>query len=90
MYVIRTVLTALTPALGLATTAAAAPLEARTSNSGGVSIAGKALSLDADAKSWGVEVSMNTHTKPLDQDLARVSALVDGGGTQYKPSAWTG
>jgi len=33
---------------------------------------------------------MNTHVQPLDQDLARVSVLVDDGGKQYAPSAWKG
>jgi hypothetical protein len=90
MSVIRTVLAALILALGWATAVTAASLDVRVSDAGGVRIAVKPISFDPGAKSWDFEVSMDTHTKPLDQDLTRVSVLVDDTGRQHTPSGWKG
>ena len=77
-------------ALGLTAVASAEPLQPRTSNAAAVTVEVKPLGLTPVAKSWDFEVTMNTHTQALDQDLARVSVLVDDGDKQYTPSAWKG
>ncbi len=84
----RLVLTAF--ALALATAVAAEPLEVRVSNAGGVRVAVKPVSLAAGAKTWDFEVSMDTHSGALDQDLARTSLLVEDSGREHMPSAWKG
>jgi hypothetical protein len=66
------------------------PLQPRSSEAAGVNVTVKPLGLTADAKTWDFEIKMETHTKPLEQDLVRVSVLVDDGGKQYTPSAWKG
>jgi hypothetical protein len=33
---------------------------------------------------------MDTHTKPLDDDLTKTVALVDDDGRQYTPTSWEG
>ena len=83
-------LAAITLSLALTAMASAQPLQPRSSDAAGVSVTVKPLGLTPGAKSWDFEVTMNTHTQALDQDLAHVSVLVDDGGKQYTPSAWKG
>jgi len=80
----------LTIALGSSTLFAAGPLDPRASDSGGVTVAVKPLDLAAGAKSWDFEVIMDTHTRPLGEDLAKDSALVDESGARHAPTAWKG
>ena len=77
-------------ALGLTAIASAQAPELRHSDAAGVSVRVKPLGLTPGAQSWDFEVTLYTHTQPLDQDLARVSVLADDGGKQYSPSAWKG
>ena len=90
IYRSGTLLAAITLSLALAAVASAQPLQPRSSDAAGVNVTVKPLGLTPGAKSWDFEVTMNTHTQPLDQDLARVSVLVDDGGKQHPPSAWKG
>ena len=83
-------LAAITLSLALTAMASPQPLQPRSSDAAGVSVTVKPLGLTPGAKSWDFEVTMNTHTQALDQDLAHVSVLVDDGGKQYTPSAWKG
>lgn len=66
------------------------PLEARSSDAGGVSIMVKPKPIEATATVWEFEVTMNTHTKPLAEDLAAVSVLVENNGNRIKPTEWLG
>ncbi|MGA8051405.1 MAG: hypothetical protein WCA09_14600, partial [Burkholderiales bacterium] len=92
MSTYRTLLLSATLAisLGFASVFAAAQLERRTSNAGGVAIAVQPLDLAPGAKSWDFEVTMNTHVTPLEQDLTKVSTLVDAAGARQAPTAWKG
>ncbi len=87
---LKLALAALVLALGLAAAAAAEPLDARTSNAGGVRVAVKPLGLAPNAKTWDFEITMDTHTQPLDQDLIRISVVVVDSAREYTPSAWKG
>jgi hypothetical protein len=42
-----------------------------------------------DAKTWDFEVTLETHTQDLGDDLSR-SALLVAGGKQYSPLGWEG
>jgi len=77
-------------ALASAVAVAAAPLERVTSSAGGVMVAVQPVDLAPGAKSWDFDVSLNTHVHPLEQDLARVSVLVDANGARHAPLAWKG
>lgn len=81
---------AMTCFLGLTSAMAAPDLAQRTSIADGVSVAVKPLALGPGAKSWDFEVTMNTHVAPLEQDLSKVSMLVDAAGASHKPVAWKG
>jgi len=41
-------------------------------------------------KVWEFEVVMDTHTKPLSENLSQVAVLVDDTGRRYIPAAWQG
>lgn len=77
-------------ALAAATALAAAPLERITSSAGGVMVAVQPVDLAPGAKSWAFNVALNTHVHPLEQDLAKVSVLVDPNGVRHAPLGWKG
>ncbi len=82
--------TILSFALASAAAVAAKPLERVTSTAGSVTVAVQPVDLSPSAKSWNFDVTLSTHVSPLEQDLTRVSVLVDPSGTQYAPTAWKG
>lgn len=76
--------------LGSAPSSAAPALAARTSDEAGVRVVVTPKALGPGVTVWEFTVVMDTHTKPLDDDLVQVAALVDGGGRRYVPVAWQG
>ena len=83
-------LAVMTLSLAFTAMASAQTLPPRSTDAAGVTVTVKPLGLTPGAKTWDFEITMETHTKPLEQDLARVSLLVDDGAKQYKPLAWKG
>jgi hypothetical protein len=81
---------ALCLALAPATLPAGTPLAPRTSDSGGVRVVVTPKTVQSGAAVWEFEVVMDTHTRPLNEDLARAAVLVDDSGRQYAPVAWQG
>lgn len=67
----------------------AQPLAAISNDAGGVRIVVKPKNVAAGA-AWEFEVVMDTHVKPLDDDLTKAAVLVDDGGRRYLPLAWQG
>jgi hypothetical protein len=65
-------------------------LAARTSNEAGVTVIVTPKALGPGVTVWEFDVVMDTHTKPLTDDLAKVAVLVDGAGHRYVPVAWQG
>ena len=63
---------------------------ARSSDSAGVRMVVTPKALGPGVTVWEFEVVMDTHTKPLDENLAQVTALVDEGGRRYTLVAWQG
>jgi len=66
------------------------PPPAQTSREGGVTVKVMPRSLHAGAASWDFEVSFETHTQSLNQDLVRAAVLVDAQGKSHSPLAWDG
>jgi hypothetical protein len=64
--------------------------EARSNDTAGVSIVIKPKPIEPSATVWEFDVTMNTHVKPLTEDLTAVSVLVEGKGQRIKPIAWQG
>lgn len=75
--------------LAAAQPAGSAALPARSNDAGGVRIVVKPKSIGA-ASAWEFDVTMDTHTKPLTDDLSKVAALIDGGGHRYTALSWQG
>jgi hypothetical protein len=69
-------------------TAAAAPLPARTSDAGGVKVVATPKTVNAPV--WEFEIVMDTHTRPLTEDLVGLATLSDNQGATYRASAWKG
>ena len=76
--------------LGSAPSFAAPALAARTSDEAGIKVIVTPKALGPDAKVWEFTVVMDTHTKPLDDNLVQIAVLVDGAGRSYVPVAWQG
>jgi hypothetical protein len=69
--------------------ATAASLESRKSNAAGVQVVVTPKPFDKAASSWDFDVVMDTHSKPLNDDLVRASELIADGRT-YAPLGWQG
>ena len=64
--------------------------EARSNDKAGVNIEIKPKPIEPSATVWEFDVTMNTHVKPLTEDLTAVSVLVKDNGERVKPIAWRG
>ncbi len=67
-------------------TSALAPV---SNDAGGVRVVVKPKAIAAGS-AWEFEVTMDTHTKPLDSDLTKTAVIVDDSGRHYIPLAWQG
>ncbi len=43
-----------------------------------------------DSGAWKFEITLDTHSVEITEDLSKVSVLVDDSGQEYKPIAWEG
>ena len=64
-------------------------LTAQSNDAGGVRVNVKPKDVSAGSV-WEFEVTMDTHIKPLDDDLTKAALLLDDGGRRYVPLAWQG
>ena len=76
----------LSPAPAVA--AAQAPLPSRTSNEQMVTV--KVTPQYLAAKPWEFHVVLDTHVRPLDDDLMKTAVLLDPAGGRHAPLAWRG
>lgn len=61
----------------------------QTSNEHGIKITVQLQSIPAETKELNFEVTLETHTQTLSDDLAKSSVLI-ASGTKYMPVAWEG
>lgn len=64
-------------------------LAPQTSNERGIKVVVTPRNLLNQAQSWDFEVTLETHTQALNDDLAKSSALI-ADGKRYAPLAWEG
>jgi hypothetical protein len=78
-------------AAGMIATSNAAELGlvSQTSNDSGIKVVVAPQNLSNAAQSWDFEVTLETHTQALNDDMAKSSALI-ADGKQYAPLAWEG
>ena len=84
-----TVLALCVAPLAMAQSVGAAEFATRSNDAGGVRVDVKPKSIAAGS-AWEFEVVMDTHTKPLNDDLTKTAVLVDDGGRKYAPLDWQG
>lgn len=69
---------------------AAPALAARTSDEAGVRVVVTPKALGPDLKIWEFTVVMDTHSKPLNDNLVQAAVVVDSAGRRALPTAWQG
>jgi hypothetical protein len=74
----------------LSALAAVSAGEARSNDGGGVRVVVTPVALGPAIRIWEFEVTMDTHTRPLSEDLAKATVLVDNLGRRFTPIAWEG
>jgi hypothetical protein len=65
-------------------------LQSRTNDGGGVRVVVTPRPHTAAATTWDFDVALDTHTKPLTEDLAAASSLVDDQGRTIPAQSWSG
>lgn len=65
-------------------------LAPQTRSEGGVKVTVAPKNISPNLTAWEFEVTLDTHTVALDQDLTRASVLVDAQGNRHGPTAWEG
>lgn len=73
-----------------APSSSAPALVARSSDEAGIKVIVTPKALGPGVAVWEFNVVMDTHIKPLNDDLAQIAALVDAAGRRYAPVAWQG
>lgn len=63
---------------------------ARTSDADGVKVVVTPKVMSPTTPIWEFEIVLDTHTKPLNEDLTKKAVLVDNAGRRYLPDAWQG
>lgn len=69
--------------------AAEARLASKTSNEREVKVTVTPRNISKEATTWEFEVTLETHTRPLGDDPAKISTLIVE-GTKYAPLRWEG
>lgn len=64
--------------------------EARSDDQANVTVTVTPFVLSIDSKEWKFDIVLNTHSVELDQDMTKISILVDDGGKEYNAVRWEG
>ena len=72
------------------TTSTKAKFETLSDTQGAVTVDITPLTLSSNSQEWKFDVSLNTHSVTMDQDMTQVAVLVDDQGKEYKPIRWDG
>ncbi|MBS1248388.1 MAG: hypothetical protein H6R48_1177 [Proteobacteria bacterium] len=90
-YMLAAAVGASLPGSGVFAEAQAAEIaaSAQTSNQGGVKITVQPRGFPPGAKTWDFAITLETHTQPLDDDLAKAATLL-ADGKPARPRGWEG
>lgn len=64
--------------------------ESKSDDQGAVTVEVRPIDLSPNSQVWKFEVTLNTHSVELDDDLVAQSVLVDDLGKVYRPLSWEG
>lgn len=65
-------------------------LQPKTDSQGEVEIEVAPLNISKESASWDFQISTNTHTVEIQEDLSAAFDLVDDKGSVYEPIEWNG
>lgn len=74
---------------GIVANSYAAEIAPKTSNERGIKVTAMLQAVPADAKTWNFEVTLETHTQALSDDMARSATLIVD-GKRYLTLDWAG
>ena len=57
---------------------------------GAIAVEVTPINLSSSANQWQFEVVLNTHSESLDQDMTKITELIDDSGKTYPPFNWEG
>jgi len=66
------------------------PWETKTDDQANVTVKATPVELSNQSPEWKFDITFDTHSVELDQDLVQIAALVDNQGTRYNPVRWEG
>ncbi len=64
--------------------------ETKTDEQSEITVTVTPIDISPESKEWRFNVVMDTHSVELDQDLLKITVLVDDRGKEYKPLNWEG
>lgn len=64
--------------------------ETKTDDQASANVVVTPLDLSQQSLGWKFDVGMNTHSVELDQDMTKITVLVDDQGKEYTPTKWDG
>lgn len=65
-------------------------LEPQINSEGLVEVDVTPVDVSPNSDSWKFNITLNTHSVELDQDLTKIGVLVDDKGSVYQPQSWEG
>lgn len=65
-------------------------LETKTDEQNSVTVTITPANISPQAGEWQFNVLIDTHSVELDQDMVKISVLIDDQGKEYKPLRWEG
>lgn len=71
-------------------TSAKQNLESKIDERASITVTVTPIDISPQSKEWKFNIDMETHSVELDQDITKISVLIDDQGKEYKPIAWEG
>src|SRR3972149_1897275 len=65
-------------------------LAPQINSEGSVEVEVTPIEISDTSDSWQFKVVLNTHNVELDQDITKITLLVDNKGNEYRPLSWDG
>ncbi len=64
--------------------------ETKKDDQASVTVSVTPVEMSGQSQEWKFDVVMDTHSVELDQDMTKITILVDDQGKEYKPISWDG
>jgi hypothetical protein len=64
--------------------------ESKTDDQASVTVTVTPTLLSEESREWKFDITLSTHSVELDQDMTKVTILIDDSGKEYSPARWEG